>query len=191
MAGGQFLNDDIINWILTWWRSEIGGGQNNNKNTTPQAHPDLPRCYHANTHWFTKLQEGGATERFLKWTDKTNLDKDYDLMLIPINTSNHHWYLAVIDFKNKHIATYDSHEPKETRNTTTPAMPETYSTLRTWLLKRHEAIYESRFLTEVLLLIVIVSRIEDTEETLRQTRVWRVGQHCTQHARESWQCCTV
>jgi hypothetical protein len=148
MAGGQFLNDDIINWMQTWWRRKIGGGQNNNKNTTPQTHPDLPRCYHAKTHWFTKLQEGGATERFLKWTDKTNLDQDYDLMLIPINTSNHHWYLTVIDFKNKRIATYDSHEPKATRNTTIPARPETYSTLMTWLLKRHESIYDSRFLAE-------------------------------------------
>ncbi len=148
MAGGQFLSDDIINWMQTWWRSKIGGGQNNNKNTTPQAHPDLPRCYHANTHWFTKLQEGGATEKFLKWTDKTNLDQDYDLMLIPINTSNHHWYLSVIDFKNKRIVTYDSHEPKATRNTTIPTRSETYSTLMTWLLKRHESIYDSRFLTE-------------------------------------------
>jgi hypothetical protein len=29
------------------------------------------------------------------------------------------------------------------------------------------------------ILIVIISRIEDTKETLRRTRVWRVGDHCT------------
>jgi Ulp1 family protease len=25
MAGGNFLNDDIINWMQTWWRKQIGG----------------------------------------------------------------------------------------------------------------------------------------------------------------------
>ena len=69
-------------------------------------------------------------------------------MLIPINILNRHWYLTVIDFKNKRIATYDSHEPTATRNTTTPAKPETYSTLMTWLSKRHKATYDSRFPTE-------------------------------------------
>jgi Ulp1 family protease len=131
MTGEQLLNDEIINWTLSWWRSQVGGGQNNNKTTTPQVHPSLPRCYYANTQWFTKLQEVGATAGFLKWTRNTNFDKDYDLMLIPINTKNNHWYLAVIDFKHKHITTYDSHEPAKTRNTTTPARPKTYSTLKT------------------------------------------------------------
>jgi Ulp1 family protease len=107
MTGGQLLNDDIINWMLSWWHSQIGGGQNNNKTTTPQVHPGLPRCYYASTQWFTKLQEEGSTETFLKWTKKTNFDQDYDLMLIPINILYNYWYLAVIDFKNKHITTYD------------------------------------------------------------------------------------
>ena len=148
MAGGKYLNDDIINWTLAWWRSQIGGGQNNNKTITPQVHPDLPRCYYANTHWFTKLQEAGATERLLRWTNKANLDRDYDLMLIPVNILEHHWYLAVIDFKNKRIATHDSYEPKRTRNTIAPAKPETYSTLITWLTKHHGETYKSRFPAE-------------------------------------------
>ena len=148
MSGEQLLNDDIINWTLSWWRSQIGGGQNNNKTTTPQVHPSLPRCYYASTLWFTKLQEVGATAGFLKWTRNTNFDKDYDLMLIPINIKNNHWYLTVIDFKHKRIATYDSHEPAATRNTTTPARPKTYSTLMTWLRQRHNAYHHSRLPSE-------------------------------------------
>ena len=58
----------------------------------------------------------------LKWTKKSNLDQDYDLMLVPVNISKHHWYLAVIDFKNKYTVTYDSYESKSTWNTTTPVM---------------------------------------------------------------------
>jgi hypothetical protein len=148
MSGGQCLNDDIINWMLSWWRSQIGGGQNNNKTTTPQVHPSLPRCYYANTQWFTKLQHEGTATGLLKWTKNANFDKDYDLMLIPINVRNNHWYLAVIDFKHKRIVTYDSHEPAKTRNTTTPARPKTYSTLMTWLQQRHNDYHHSRFPTE-------------------------------------------
>ncbi len=148
MTGGQLLNDDIINWTLSWWCSQIGGGQNNNKTTTPQVHPSLPRCYYASTLWFTKLQEVGATAGFLKWTRNTNFDKDYDLMLIQINIKNNHWYLVVIDFKHNRIATYDSYEPAATRNTTTPARPKTYSTLMTWLRPRHNAYHHSHFPSE-------------------------------------------
>ena len=148
MSGGQCLNDDIINWMLSWWRSQIGGGQNNNKTTTLQVHPSLPRCYYANTQWFTKLQGEGTATGLLKWTKNTNFDEDYDLMLIPINVRNNHWYLAAIDFKHKRIVTYDSHEPAKTRNTTTPAKPKTYSTLMTWLQQRHNDYHHSRFLTE-------------------------------------------
>ena len=107
MTGGENLNDDIINWTLSWWRSQIGGGQNGNV-TTPQVHPNLPRCYYTNTHWFTKLQKEGATKELLRWTRKTNLDQEYDLMMVPVNISKQHWYLAVIDFKNKYTVTYDS-----------------------------------------------------------------------------------
>jgi Ulp1 family protease len=64
MTGGQFLNDDIINWTLSWWCSQIGGGQNENKIITPQVHPSLPRCYYTNTQWFTKLQDEGTTAGF-------------------------------------------------------------------------------------------------------------------------------
>jgi hypothetical protein len=148
MAGGKFLNDDIINWTLSWWRSQVGGGQNNNKIITPQVHQSLPRCYYANTQWFTKLQEEGTTAGLLIWTKDTNFDKDYDLMLIPVYIRNNHWYLAVIDFKHKRIATYDSYEPVATRNTTTPARPETYSTLMTWLRQRHNAYHSSHFPSE-------------------------------------------
>jgi len=77
-----------------------------------------------------------------------NLDRDYDLILIPVNISKNHWYLAVIDFRHKYTVTHDSHESKVTRNTTTPAMPKTHSTLMMWLSKRHEDIYKSRFPAE-------------------------------------------
>ena len=147
MSGEKNLNDDIINWTLAWWCSQIGGGQNGNA-TTPQVHPNLPRCYYVNTHWFTKLQKEGVTKELLKWTKKSNLDQDYDLMLVPVNISKHHWYLAVIDFKNKYTVTYDSYESKATWNTTTPAMQKTHSTLMMWLQERHEDIYKTPFPVE-------------------------------------------
>ncbi len=181
MAGGQLLNDDIINWTLSWWRSQIGGGQNNNKTTTPQVHLGLPRCYYASNQWFTKLQEVGATAGFLKWTKNTNFDKDYDLMLIPINIRNHHWYLVVIDFKNKLIATYDSHEPTTTRNTTIPVRPKTYSTLTTWLSKRHNANHDSRFPSEEWQHVSSSAHMGPTPQQAPQaTREWIVAfSHCS------------
>jgi Ulp1 family protease len=69
-------------------------------------------------------------------------------MLVTVKTSKRHWYLIVIDFKNKDTVTCDSHESKATWNTTTPTMQKTHSTLMRWLKKRNEDIHKIRFPTE-------------------------------------------
>jgi hypothetical protein len=64
------------------------------------------------------------------WTAKFEILQQYDLMIIPINIpARDHWVLAVIDFKRKQTAIYDSIETDIIR----PAHPEIHVHLLAWL----------------------------------------------------------
>jgi Ulp1 family protease len=138
MFKGRMLNDEVINWILAWWRTEIGGGSGMGP-TIPQTQPNLPRCYYTTTHFYTALTEGNITDplRVSRWTQNINFFRDFDLMMIPVNIKGCHWYLAVIDFKNHYTITYDSSESRSTLNTKKPARPRTHASLMAWLRMLH------------------------------------------------------
>uniref|UniRef100_A0A915JKN3 Ubiquitin-like protease family profile domain-containing protein n=1 Tax=Romanomermis culicivorax TaxID=13658 RepID=A0A915JKN3_ROMCU len=66
---------------------------------------DLPSCYAFNTFFLPKLMKDGYTA-LKRWTRKVNIFS-FDLILVPVHLGVH-WCLAVIDFRTKSIAYYDS-----------------------------------------------------------------------------------
>jgi hypothetical protein len=98
---GDWLNDELVNFIFEWWRDLIHSGGGPNK----CSHSSIanPRCWFASTFFYRKLSVDGETEGYYykevaRWTKDIDLFADYDVMLIPINEGNTHWYLAVVDF---------------------------------------------------------------------------------------------
>ena len=95
LRAGKMLSDGIIDWILNWWTTQIGGdtGVKAGGGLT-QAAPHLPKCYYVPSQWFTKLTENGRAvhQKVSRWTADVNIFRDYDLMFIPIIHA-FHWYL--------------------------------------------------------------------------------------------------
>ena len=56
LQADKILSDGIIDWMLRWWTTQIGGdiGVNVGGGLTQTA-PHLPRCYYVPSQWFTKL----------------------------------------------------------------------------------------------------------------------------------------
>ena len=103
LLGTEWLNSEVITFWLEWWGEQIGAGSEVNMPKSSKL-----RCYFASTYFFTKMTEDGysyqATKRWTKKIDIFALDK----MIIPMNSGNRHWYLAVIDFRLPRIEIYDS-----------------------------------------------------------------------------------
>lgn len=144
---GQMLNDNVINWILAWWTSQVGG--RSHKNFGRDTLPNLPRCFYTSTQWYASLTQGGTArhQNVSGWTKRVNVFKDFDLMLIPINIKGRHWYLAVIDFIRKATIVFDSHESPKTINSQTPGMADTHTAILTWMAAEHTTKNNSPFPT--------------------------------------------
>ncbi|EKX53713.1 hypothetical protein GUITHDRAFT_132787 [Guillardia theta CCMP2712] len=114
MRDGVWLNSEVITWWLEWWREEHGGGSQGKmpKPCEPGKEKEMgPRCWFANTYFYTKLLDEEnkvySYKNVRRWTKKINVF-DCDKMIIPINQDNVHWFCACIDFKNKRTEVYDS-----------------------------------------------------------------------------------
>ena len=73
----------------------------------PIAKYGFPRVYPFNTFFYPKLYSTGYLS-VKRWTKKIELFSDFDLVFIPINTSNTHWSLSIIDLHKKALYHLDS-----------------------------------------------------------------------------------
>ncbi len=108
-----WLNDTVIMFWLSWWAERIGAACTAHRTAKPTAPPveGAPRSWIYNTFFYKKLSEKGGFKNVQTWLpQKENIDlfKDLDLILVPVNVVNNHWYLAVIDFRTKSTRVYDS-----------------------------------------------------------------------------------
>ncbi len=88
----QWLNDNIINLYFTFIQKQ-----------SPKKTMVL------SSHWFKKLENGYNYDSVRKWSLRTGLRiLDVHYVLIPINITNKHWCLAVINVKDK---TFEFHDP--------------------------------------------------------------------------------
>ena len=97
-----WLNDEIINYYIELMkkREEERGGK---------------RVYFQNTFFFARLYAYSKVKgkheydftRVRRWTKKVDVFS-YEKMIVPINQSNMHWSLCVINFKDKAVEHYDS-----------------------------------------------------------------------------------
>jgi sentrin-specific protease 1 len=69
------------------------------------------RIHFHSTFFFTKLTENGFSyEKVRRWTRGIDVFTN-DLIIIPVNVKNTHWYLAVINLRHKRTEIYDSDDP--------------------------------------------------------------------------------
>jgi Ulp1 family protease len=132
----KLLNEGSINWMMRWWSSQVNG-RFGNKPPPPLANPHMPRCFFANTFWYTRMTPDGvfSYDNVERWTNHFEILQHYDLMIIPVNIpARNHWVLAVLDFKKKNTVIYDSIE----RDITRPAHPEIHAHLIAWLTQEHQ-----------------------------------------------------
>ncbi|KAK0109710.1 hypothetical protein ONS95_002389 [Cadophora gregata] len=87
---GQYLNDNIINFYLSWLAYRLG-----------EESPKLAkRVYFHNTFFYKTLTQGVKGKRGInyeaveRWTSKCDL-LSFDYIIIPINEDTH-WYVAII-----------------------------------------------------------------------------------------------
>jgi sentrin-specific protease 1 len=131
----DWLNDELVNFVMEWWRNLImAGGGPHKVRASPVS---SPKCWFASTFFYRLLTVDGETEGYYydtvaRWTKDVDLFENYDVMLIPINEGNTHWFLAVIDFKKKRTEIYDSMLGSRTRM-------DVHTTLRRYLRDEHLA----------------------------------------------------
>ena len=100
----DWLNMDLIAFFLEWWRDRTGGG-GGTENVSCAADAK-PRCWYTNSWFFTKLSADGH-DAVQRWVPN-KVFQDYDKLIIPINDNNTHWYLAVVNLRDKRVEFYDS-----------------------------------------------------------------------------------
>ena len=96
----KWLNDEVINLFMKLLDARS------------QAATDaaLPKCYFAQTNFYTKLAEGPngyCYKDVRRWTKKVDVFTK-DLLIVPIHCHGNHWTLAVVNFKSKRFEYYDS-----------------------------------------------------------------------------------
>ncbi|PVH88802.1 cysteine proteinase [Cadophora sp. DSE1049] len=87
---GQYLNDNIINFYLSWLEHRLG-----------EKSPELAkRIYFHNTFFYKTLTQGAKGKRGInyeaveRWTSKSDL-LSFDYIIVPINEHTH-WYVTII-----------------------------------------------------------------------------------------------
>lgn len=104
LFGTSWLNSEVIAFWLEWWREQIGAGSEGNM----PAQNSTSKCYFSSTYFYSKMMEGGYNYKAIKrWTKKIDIFA-LDMIILPINETNSHWFLAVIDFIQQRIEIYDS-----------------------------------------------------------------------------------
>ncbi|KAJ1954508.1 SUMO1 sentrin specific peptidase 1 [Dipsacomyces acuminosporus] len=93
LGDGRWLNDEVINFYMQLIVSRS------------EQNPALPKVHAFNTFFYSKLKEQGyASVR--RWTRRIRLFEK-DVLIVPVHLGVH-WCCAVVDFKAKSIAYYDS-----------------------------------------------------------------------------------
>jgi sentrin-specific protease 1 len=98
-----WLNSEIVTFFFEWWAVRIGAGSEHNMPTGPV------KVYFSSTYFYSKLFFNGeyCYKEILKWTKKIDIFA-LDMMIIPINLQNYHWFLAIINFVEQRMEIYDS-----------------------------------------------------------------------------------
>eukprot|EP00475_Leptophrys_vorax_P022447 TRINITY_DN30603_c0_g1_i1.p1 TRINITY_DN30603_c0_g1~~TRINITY_DN30603_c0_g1_i1.p1 ORF type:complete len:452 (+),score=104.59 TRINITY_DN30603_c0_g1_i1:12-1367(+) len=102
LKDGAWLNDEVINFFfdLLSERSQRRIEQD----------PCHPKCVFLNSFFYTKLSENGYNFSGVKrWTKRRKIDIfGCDLVFFPVNQSNVHWTLGVINVAQKTVEFFDS-----------------------------------------------------------------------------------
>ncbi|ANB13591.1 SUMO protease ULP1 [Sugiyamaella lignohabitans] len=96
LADASWLNDNVIDFYLAMATEKA------NKNS------DLT-SFAFSTHFFSKLEGPQGYKAVSRWAKRKNIDvTKLDFVFVPINLSNVHWCLAVINNREKKFEFYDS-----------------------------------------------------------------------------------
>ncbi|GAX75315.1 hypothetical protein CEUSTIGMA_g2760.t1 [Chlamydomonas eustigma] len=113
----EWLNDEAINIYMTLLQE---------RDTLMRLHPPKgskppPKCHFFNSFFLNKLyKEKGeySYDMVKRWTMpnrlknhgqvSSNIVKDVELIIVPVNCNNQHWTCAAIDIKSKTLSYYDS-----------------------------------------------------------------------------------
>jgi hypothetical protein len=114
LAPGNWLNDEIINLYMRLLQE---------RDTRLHQRPDAgqyPKCHFFNSFFLSKLYKDAGQydyDAVRRWTMPGRLKAigqsrssilDCDRIIVPVNQSNMHWTVAVIDIKNKRLEYFDS-----------------------------------------------------------------------------------
>ncbi len=98
----RWLNSELISYFLHYWAERTGAGS---EQKMPQGDS---KSYFSSTYFYSKMVEDTyCFHKIARWTKKLDIFA-LDMMLIPINEGNVHWFLAVINFKMKRMEIWDS-----------------------------------------------------------------------------------
>ena len=93
LRDATWLNDEVVNFYFNLIKQRSEKDKN------------LPKVHVFNTFFYPKIMKSGHAG-VKRWTRKLNIF-EMDVILVPVHLGMH-WCLAVIDFKNKQLAYYDS-----------------------------------------------------------------------------------
>eukprot|EP00742_Colponemidia_sp_Colp-10_P008167 GILJ01008823.1.p2 GENE.GILJ01008823.1~~GILJ01008823.1.p2 ORF type:complete len:436 (-),score=65.68 GILJ01008823.1:2219-3526(-) len=104
LKDATWLNDEIINFYFKLL------GERNRIEVEKFGRLRIPKCYYQTTFFYAKLVENGYNYQSVRrWTTRQKVDIfDTDKMIVPVNLSQTHWCIAVIDFRIKEILYIDS-----------------------------------------------------------------------------------
>ena len=114
---GAWLNSEVIMYYLELLQNTWGS-----------------KCHIFNTHFFSKLTGDAGYKDVLRWTRKIDVFSK-DVLLVPINANNRHWYFASIDLRDKRTRVYDSLGGSHSR---------THAVLAQYMRSEHEDKKKSR-----------------------------------------------
>jgi hypothetical protein len=102
LKDGTWLNDEVINFFL-----ELLSERSQKR---LEKDPSHPKCIFLNSFFYTKLSENGYNYNGVKrWTKRRKIDIfACDLVFFPVNQSNVHWTLGVINVAEQTIEFFDS-----------------------------------------------------------------------------------
>ena len=126
LSGVTWLSSDVITFFLEWWCAQTGV---HSACSRPTPEYDTRR-YIASTFLYERLYNDTKEYTYQpvkRWFPGVKIFS-LDMFIIPINETKSHWYVAVIDFRNKTIETLDSLYGDRTI---------VYTILRRWLCDRH------------------------------------------------------
>ena len=114
LAPGSWLNDEIINLYMRLLQDR------DTKIHERKDADDFPKCHFFNTFFLSKLykaSQGYDYNSVRRWTMPARLKAtgqsrssilDVDKIIVPVNQSNTHWTVAVMDLKNERLEYFDS-----------------------------------------------------------------------------------